>query len=246
MHLLLTQYLKESFHSTAYAINVYVQPGTHALRLTHYSREQIEGGQGPRIKMAFARKVKQVGSKTRRGSQVTSASKRKRIGDEDEDEDEENEPVMGKGKRKRKKVKTTTQATSASKRKRIEDEDEDEDEENEPVMGKGKGKRKKVKTTTYESDRMSDFGSDEDDIEDFIVPDDDVQVSKSGRKPSGSGKSDWLVKDKPLKEVEHIELSSDDGDGWEFRLNPTIGSSKPKLVNGTNGKEDGDVIVLSD
>jgi len=56
VHLLLTQYLKEAFTKTAYSINVYVQAGANALRLSRFAREEIEAGRGPRIKTAFLNK----------------------------------------------------------------------------------------------------------------------------------------------------------------------------------------------
>ena len=56
MQLLLSGYLKESFHSTAYAINVYVLPGDNALRLTRWSREDIESGKGQRITLVLVKK----------------------------------------------------------------------------------------------------------------------------------------------------------------------------------------------
>lgn len=56
IHLLLSHYLKESFHTTAYAINVYVIPGHEAFRLTRCSREDIESGKGPRVSVTFLKK----------------------------------------------------------------------------------------------------------------------------------------------------------------------------------------------
>ncbi|KAH8116052.1 ATP-dependent DNA helicase [Phellopilus nigrolimitatus] len=48
-------------HSTAYSINVYVHPGPNAFRLTRYSRKDIEGGEGPRIAVAFVKKITKKG-----------------------------------------------------------------------------------------------------------------------------------------------------------------------------------------
>lgn len=56
MNLLLSEHLKESFHTTAYAINVYVLPGVNAVRLARYPREDIEAEKGTRILASFARK----------------------------------------------------------------------------------------------------------------------------------------------------------------------------------------------
>ncbi|THH10608.1 hypothetical protein EW145_g1208 [Phellinidium pouzarii] len=54
--MLLSHHLKESFHSTAYAINVYVLSGANAFRLARHSREDVEDGKGPRITVAFLKK----------------------------------------------------------------------------------------------------------------------------------------------------------------------------------------------
>lgn len=54
--MLLSGYLKEDFHSTAYAINVYLLSGPQAMRLTRLSREAIEAGTGHRIECVFLKK----------------------------------------------------------------------------------------------------------------------------------------------------------------------------------------------
>ncbi len=61
---MLSHKFKESFNSTAYAINVYVQPGKNALRLTRLSYEDIQRGNGIRISLAFATKPGRKGAKT--------------------------------------------------------------------------------------------------------------------------------------------------------------------------------------
>ena len=66
----LSGHLGESFHSTAYAINVYVTPGPGALRLTRYSREDIEAGKGPRIHVTFLKKGKEAAKKSDRGAKT--------------------------------------------------------------------------------------------------------------------------------------------------------------------------------
>jgi len=100
VHLLLTDYLKESFHSTAYSINVYVQSGPNALRLSRFRREQVEAGQGPRISQTFAKKGKNVkeGSKGGKQRNASSAKGKKRQRDESESE---SEIVVAKNKGKK-------------------------------------------------------------------------------------------------------------------------------------------------
>ncbi|QRW06394.1 ATP-dependent DNA helicase [Ceratobasidium sp. AG-Ba] len=53
IQLVLSGHLKEIFHSTAYSINVYLQPGPQAIRLTRLDRGVIEAGGAPKIECAF-------------------------------------------------------------------------------------------------------------------------------------------------------------------------------------------------
>lgn len=66
VHLLLTEHLKETFHSTAYSINVYLSLGPNAIRVTRYSRDAIEAGNGPRIEVDFLKKDKGPSKRTKR------------------------------------------------------------------------------------------------------------------------------------------------------------------------------------
>lgn len=68
IQLLLSHHLKEEYHSTAYAINVYVLSGPQAIRLTRLSREAIEGGSGSRLECSFLKKTSR---------KVTGSTKRK-------------------------------------------------------------------------------------------------------------------------------------------------------------------------
>lgn len=88
MHLLLTEYLKESFHSTAYSINVYVQSGPNALRLSRFRQEQVEAGQGPRISLTFVKKGKNMKEGIKKGKEriASSAKGKKRQREESESE----------------------------------------------------------------------------------------------------------------------------------------------------------------
>lgn len=56
--LLLQDYLKEEYSSTAYTINVYLVAGTQSLRLTRLSEEDVIGGNGHRIHGSFVKKEK--------------------------------------------------------------------------------------------------------------------------------------------------------------------------------------------
>ncbi|CAE6430368.1 unnamed protein product [Rhizoctonia solani] len=57
IQLVLSGHLKEIFHSTAYAINVYLQLGPQAVRLTRLSREAVEAGAGPKVECAFIQRT---------------------------------------------------------------------------------------------------------------------------------------------------------------------------------------------
>ena len=101
IQLLLSQYLKESFHSTAYSINVYVIPGQQVIRLVRYSREDIEGGKGPRIQIVFLKKASKKVSRKRPASpgnqstldgatqKLTGVKKLKRVAAEAEEVEED-------------------------------------------------------------------------------------------------------------------------------------------------------------
>ena len=72
VHLLLSRYLKEAFSSTAYTVNVYVEPGELALRLVRFPRADILAGKGPRVHCSFRR------HKQRRSSATDATAGRKR------------------------------------------------------------------------------------------------------------------------------------------------------------------------
>jgi ATP-dependent DNA helicase Q1 len=57
IHLLLSKHLKEDFQTTAYSVNVYIIPGSQALRLSRLSRANVEGGQCPTIEHTFLKKT---------------------------------------------------------------------------------------------------------------------------------------------------------------------------------------------
>jgi len=98
VHLLLMQYLKETFHSTAYSINVYVSAGPNAMRLSRLRREDVESGRGPRITLTFAKKApgKRGGKKEGISRAPSKAGKkRKRVEDSasPDDDDDLDDPM---------------------------------------------------------------------------------------------------------------------------------------------------------
>ncbi|KZT54726.1 ATP-dependent DNA helicase [Calocera cornea HHB12733] len=64
IQLILDHYLKEDFHQTAYAINVYLSPGSQAPRLTRLSKSAVASGSGPRLECTFMT-AKRRGSTTK-------------------------------------------------------------------------------------------------------------------------------------------------------------------------------------
>lgn len=70
IHLILSKYLKEDFHQTAYSVNVYVIPGPQAIRLTRLSKLRVEAGEGSRVSTTFALPVQ-----TKRKSKIASKAK---------------------------------------------------------------------------------------------------------------------------------------------------------------------------
>ncbi|KAL5498565.1 hypothetical protein ACEPAH_1919 [Sanghuangporus vaninii] len=102
VQLFLSGHLGESFHSTAYSINVYVTPGLGALRITRYSREDVESGRGQRIQVTFLRKgkdaAKKNGRSTKTGDEEASYSSgakgKKRKRGEESFEDDLDDPIV--------------------------------------------------------------------------------------------------------------------------------------------------------
>lgn len=146
---MLTGYLKESYHSTAYAINVYILPGQNAIRLSRYPQEDVEQGRSPQIKLSFARKLVKsgVGKKKKKSTQDCDVSsghldknmkkKQKRFIESSDSEDKnfiasdrdveemglyasEDESFVNIGKRKRATNETAVNSARINK-----DEDED-------------------------------------------------------------------------------------------------------------------------
>ncbi|KAG8886455.1 hypothetical protein FRB98_001274 [Tulasnella sp. 332] len=86
IQLILSKHLKEDYHSTAYAINVYVSVGPQSLRITHMSHDAVQAGTGERITLALAPKTKRAPK--------ASTSKNKRKGAQDNDGEEGGGPTQ--------------------------------------------------------------------------------------------------------------------------------------------------------
>ncbi|KAF8600248.1 ATP-dependent DNA helicase [Ceratobasidium sp. AG-I] len=92
IQLVLSGHLKEVFHSTAYAINVYLQPGPQAARLTRLSKDAVEAGAAPKVECTFPQRksaARAKTSETKGAKRTTKKGKSKATIPEDEDEDVE-------------------------------------------------------------------------------------------------------------------------------------------------------------
>lgn len=87
-HLLLIGYLQDSYHATAFSVNVYVIPSPTAVRLTRLEREEIETGKGARVECTFVvpqGKEKKASGKgaSKVGGKTAAKRKEREEGDED-------------------------------------------------------------------------------------------------------------------------------------------------------------------
>ncbi|KAI0062780.1 ATP-dependent DNA helicase [Artomyces pyxidatus] len=95
--LLLSNHLKETYHSNAHTTITYIEPGPFAGRLSSLTRAQIEANQGQRIACAFVkppgRKTKTNTARSRKGDSSgagpSRGQKRKRPADTDEEDEED-------------------------------------------------------------------------------------------------------------------------------------------------------------
>jgi ATP-dependent DNA helicase Q1 len=232
--LLLQDYIKEEYSSTAYAINVYLIPGAHALRLSRLSEEDVRSGSGPRIRASFVKKGKGMKSAavkarksmkpgdfvapTRKAKVSGSTSKAKGTTNEStNDESEGSEPGLGDWL-VRQSSHGTGDAVQSHARK---------------MQGRHGSaivpKRKRVDTSDEDEASMVDLHE----LADFIAGDDDDRGARDNR-DSGS-----------------IPNSDDDGgDDWAFSFVAPVRTSKPtpKRPRPLTSKQfdTSDIIELSD
>jgi ATP-dependent DNA helicase Q1 len=102
VQLILLDYLTEKFITTSFTVNVYVQPGPNAIRLSRFSRENLDKGIAPTIRCCFRKAAKRKhGGKDkisvkdkRRISDVSatgSGMKRKRVPENKDRNDEQDD-----------------------------------------------------------------------------------------------------------------------------------------------------------
>ncbi|KIR37776.1 ATP-dependent DNA helicase [Cryptococcus deuterogattii 99/473] len=99
-HLLLIGYLQDSYHATAFSVNVYVIPSPTAVRLTRLEREEIETGKGARVECTFVvpqGKEKKASGKgaSKVGGKTAVKRKKREEGDEDGQADENGGRKLG-------------------------------------------------------------------------------------------------------------------------------------------------------
>ncbi|OWZ78617.1 ATP-dependent DNA helicase [Cryptococcus neoformans Bt85] len=85
-HLLLIGYLQDSYHATAFSVNVYVIPSPTAVRLTRLEREEVEAGRGVRVECTFA--VPQGKEKKAPGKGSSKVTMKRKKGEENDEFDQ--------------------------------------------------------------------------------------------------------------------------------------------------------------
>ncbi|WVF69876.1 hypothetical protein IAT40_004658 [Kwoniella sp. CBS 6097] len=127
IHLLLLGYLTDSYHATAYAVNVYMIASDTAVRLTRLSLEDVQAGKGIKVDCTFP-------APPTKASKAKGSAKKGKKSAEDDDEDEEsankdqNEAEKTKGK-KRKTTATKGKGRAAKGNKEASDDEEEGEEE---------------------------------------------------------------------------------------------------------------------
>ncbi|WVQ69090.1 uncharacterized protein L199_007303 [Kwoniella botswanensis] len=109
IHLVLLGYLADSYHATAYSVNVYIVPSDMAVRLTRLRLEDVQAGRSVKIECTFP------ASEPKKSKSKNAKKSDEHDGQEDGQEyEEEKQEVKGKAK---KKAKTESKAKSSEKGK---------------------------------------------------------------------------------------------------------------------------------
>lgn len=129
-HLLLSRHFKEDFQTTAYSVNVYIVPGSQALRLSRLSRADVEGGKCPKIEYSF---LKRTGNRKNLSKPKTGGKGSKKTtldwvqGVDDDGSETQQTPLQCASTSRVRSQHGSKAATRTTKRKRITSSD-DEDE----------------------------------------------------------------------------------------------------------------------
>lgn len=228
IHLLLSGYLKEDFHSTAYAINVYLLSGPQAMRLTRLSREAIEAGTGHIIECAFLKKPtrKSKGQSDTKGKGSGTGTKSSKISSGSASLSSNLPPLSNKSK------------SSRSGQNSVQNE-------------KSRKKRKRRRSDSDDGESVSEVGNEEEEEEeevpgefdDFIVDDEGDGIDFS---PTNAQK--YREADAGLRHLSpSIFVSSDhepiddEEDDWTFSMRPNkrLRTNAPVVSNN-------EIVILSD
>jgi ATP-dependent DNA helicase Q1 len=227
--LLLQDYMKEEYSSTAYTINVYLIPGKLSLRLSRLSEEDVINGSGPRIRASFVKKGKgrksAAAKKSAKSGDIVAPTRKSRVSGSaskakgtTNDESDSSEPNFGDWP-----VRQSSHGTGNAVQTHARRMPGHHDSAIVP-------KRKRVDTSDEDNAGMEDLHE----LEDFIVDDDDDRGVARDNHDSGSVPNS----------------DDDDGNEWAFSFVAPIRTSKPapKRPRPSTSKEidTSDIIELSD
>jgi hypothetical protein len=127
--MLLSKHFKEDFQTTAYTVNVYIIPGSQALRLSRLSRADVEDGKCPKIEHSF---LKRAGKRKSLSKPKTGGKRSKQTtldlvkGDDDDGSETQQTPLQYTSTTRVKTQHGLQAATRTTKRKRIMSSDDED------------------------------------------------------------------------------------------------------------------------
>nr|XP_019047349.1 ATP-dependent DNA helicase [Kwoniella bestiolae CBS 10118]OCF26279.1 ATP-dependent DNA helicase [Kwoniella bestiolae CBS 10118] len=121
IHLVLLGYLADSYHATAYSVNVYIVPSDMAVRLTRLRLGDVQAGRSVKVECTFPapEPKKTKGKKARKADEED--------GEDDDDLEDEGDEGIGNAKKKAKtETKAKPKTTRKGKGKKKSEEEEEE------------------------------------------------------------------------------------------------------------------------
>lgn len=128
IHLLLSRHFREDFQTTAYSVNVYIIPGSQALRLSRLSRADVEGGKCPKIEHSFLKKTgkRKSLSKPKTGGKGSKQATLDPVqGDDDDGSETQQTPFQRVSSTRMQSQHGSKAARRTTKRKRITSSDDE-------------------------------------------------------------------------------------------------------------------------
>ncbi|WRT64897.1 uncharacterized protein IL334_001836 [Kwoniella shivajii] len=244
-HLILLGYLSDSYHATAFSVNVYIKPSDSAVRLTRLRLEDIQAGKGIQIECTFLA-IEPRMAKSKKGKKSDT--------DEDADDDGGGDGVdkleRGKGKSVTKKAKTESKAKpktgKAKGKKQISDESGDEgagrewfdlDFDEKGILKQPKSKngnmklsRSYSKVTTAKRRGKLTTNSVAKDLEE---KEDDVDIQD-------------MMDNEHIHDVEEEEEDEWDDDGWEGIMDTSGPDGFSVIRSGPTNKHGKRIVSVSD